>query len=243
MEADSGPRQRVVTPESYLGERLGAGERLAADSDLISPSWRRKKFLTSTKVSLAVRKALEGGGFPSRPYVLRGYCDTQLMMAESRGKMIPAYRQFFMGHVGDIEARYTTNKGKLPSDLIDDMRDAYRRSLPFLETGPKKGGDEEEMKRSFRRQILGVAGFSDEEIGKIDLSGMDDGEFQRKVRERLVGAGSAPPQPADPVQTGSQRVVSLGEVAPMIEMGWQWVTPLPDGRAVLRRHDSPVAAR
>jgi len=27
-----------------------------------------------------------------------------------------------MGHKGDIEARYTTNKGRLPEDVVEDMR-------------------------------------------------------------------------------------------------------------------------
>lgn len=31
-------------------------------------------------------------------------------------------RQFWMGHKGDIEARYTTNKSRLPQDVMDDMR-------------------------------------------------------------------------------------------------------------------------
>ena len=43
--------------------------------------------------------------------MLRAYFDTQLMVAENHGKISHAYRQFFMGHSDDIEARYTTNKG------------------------------------------------------------------------------------------------------------------------------------
>ena len=34
----------------------------------------------------------------------------ELLIAENNGKMAHAYRQFFMGHKGEIEARYTTNK-------------------------------------------------------------------------------------------------------------------------------------
>jgi hypothetical protein len=39
-----------------------------------------------------------------------------------------------MGHKGDIEARYTTNKGRLPEEFIEDMRETYRKSLEYLET-------------------------------------------------------------------------------------------------------------
>lgn len=38
-----------------------------------------------------------------------------------------------MGHVGSIEARYTTNKGILPKILVDEMRDAFKRSEEFLD--------------------------------------------------------------------------------------------------------------
>lgn len=68
-----------------------------------------------------------------RPYVLRAYFDTQLLIAESRGKIAHDFRVFFMGHKGSIEAKYTTNKGILPDSLIKEMRNAYSRSEEFLD--------------------------------------------------------------------------------------------------------------
>lgn len=38
-----------------------------------------------------------------------------------------------MGHKGDIEATYSTNK-KLSSDVIDRRRESYKACLPLLET-------------------------------------------------------------------------------------------------------------
>lgn len=55
-------------------------------------------------------------------------------MAENNGKIAHAYRQFFMGHKGDMEARYTTNKGRLPEKMIEDMREAYKKSQEYLQT-------------------------------------------------------------------------------------------------------------
>ena len=52
--------------------------------------------------------------FKWRPYVLRAFFDTQLLIAESRGKIAHDFRVFFMGHKGSIEAKYTTNKSILP---------------------------------------------------------------------------------------------------------------------------------
>ncbi len=220
--------------KAYLEERLRDGERLDEDSDVIAPTWSKKAFLTSINVSDAVRKAIRAAGFRWRPYVLRAYFDTQLLLAESKGKMTHAYRAFFMGHVGDIEARYTTNKGRLPPDLIEDMRDAYRRSLAFLET-TKPADHEAELKSSFRRQMLLVAGLSEKEIGKMDVEAMTDAELQRIVRERLIGAaqGNGNGETNGP----KQKVVPLTAVETYLEQGWEWVTQLPDDRAVVRFSD------
>ncbi len=67
------------------------------------------------------------------PYVLRAYFDTQLLIAESKGTIAHDIRAFFMGHSGNIEARYTTNKGILPESLILEMRDSYKRSELLLD--------------------------------------------------------------------------------------------------------------
>jgi integrase len=217
--------------KAYLEERLREGERLTEDSDIVAPAWSKKAFLTSINVGDAVRKAIRAAGFAWRPYVLRAYFDTQLLLAESRGKMTHAYRAFFMGHVGDIEARYTTNKGRLPPDLIEDMRDAYRRSLAFLET-TKPADHEAELKASFRQQMLLVAGLTEKEIGKMDLDAMTDAELQRIVRDKLVGATT--PNGDRPANGGKQKVVLLTAVEAYLEQGWQWVTQLPDDRAVVR---------
>jgi len=217
--------------KAYLEERLREGERIGEETDVIAPAWSKKAFLTSINVGDAVRKAIRAAGFEWRPYVLRAYFDTQLLLAESRGKMTHSYRAFHMGHVGDIEARYTTNKGRLPPDLIEDMRDAYRRSLAFLET-TKPADREAELKASFRQQMLAVAGVSEKEIGKMDLDVMTDAELQRIVREKLLGASR--PNGDGHGNGGKQKVVPLSGVEAYLEQGWEWVTQLPDDRAVVR---------
>ena len=66
-------------------------------------------------------------------YVLRPYFDTQLLIAESKGKMVHDFRVFFMGHKGTMESRYTTNKGVLPEVLMHEMRQAFARSEEYLD--------------------------------------------------------------------------------------------------------------
>jgi hypothetical protein len=131
---------------AYLNDRLVHGETITADSPLISPNtthryWRgrntNKKFLPTLRISKLIRDVFRPR-FQWRPYVLRAYFDTQLLMAESRGKIAHDFRVFFMGHKGSMEAKYTTNKGLLPDTLIQEMRDAFKRSEEFLDLENEK---------------------------------------------------------------------------------------------------------
>ena len=126
---------------AYLNDRLANGEVLNDDSSVMAPDYvymtnrganANKKFLPTQRILQKIREALRPR-FLWRPYVFRAYFDTQLLIAESRGKIAHDFRVFFMGHSGSIEAKYTTNKGILPVVLVDEMREAFKRSEEFLD--------------------------------------------------------------------------------------------------------------
>lgn len=100
--------------------------------NLLSFKEMTKKFLTTSHILHQIRYTLRPR-FAWRPYVFRAYFDTQLLIAESKGKIAHDFRAFFMGHKGSIEAKYTTNKGMLPEALFDEMREAFKRSEEFLD--------------------------------------------------------------------------------------------------------------
>jgi len=208
----------------YLESRLKSGEKLTPNSPIITPKAAPKPFIRSTNVGDMIRAAIRKAGFKWRPYVLRSYFDTQLMLAESRGLVLRDYRQFWMGHKGDIENRYTTNKCKLPESVVEDMREAYRRSQQYLQTQPETG--RASLLEEFRRQLLLVAGFSQEEIRQIDVASLTDDEFQEIVRKRLLGSAGA--------DCGTQKVVSLNELESYLENGWEYVAALPNKKVVVK---------
>ena len=124
---------------------------LTPESSVISPSAKLvtyrgknhgKKFMATPRIEHEVRKAMRPR-FKWRPYVLRAFFDTQLLIAESRGKIAHDFRVFFMGHTGSIEAKYTTNKSILPKILMDEMREAFRKSQEFLDLEVSQERDEE----------------------------------------------------------------------------------------------------
>ena len=120
--------------KDYLEERMRDGEDLTSASPIITPKQRKKPFIRTINIGDIMRGAIRLAGFRWRPYNLRCYFDTELMLAESKGLVLRDYRQFWMGHKGDIEHRYTVNKRKLPDSVITDMRQAYERSQEFLQT-------------------------------------------------------------------------------------------------------------
>ena len=141
----------------YLRERTARGERLRPDSPLITvgfgyrlKGWRKldekeSGFLVTTSISQDIRPII-WSVLKVRPYALRAYFDSQLLIAESHGCMTHTYRQFFMGHKGDMEARYTTNKGKLTEQMTEDMRRAFEQSQVFLSTDGIKDSEADRRK-------------------------------------------------------------------------------------------------
>jgi len=214
--------------KNYFEERLRDGEILAPDSPVITPKFAKKPFIRTVNIGDLMRLGIRNAGIKSRPYVLRCYFDTMLMLAESKGLVLRDYRQFWMGHKGDIENRYTTNKQRLPDSIIEDMRQAYGRSQEFLQTIEKPSTSKEVLAQSFREQLLLVAGFSKDEIEKMDASFMGDDKLQEIVRKKLLGA---------PANSGvKQKAVHINEVAKYLSQGWEFVANLPDKQVVIRNN-------
>jgi len=210
--------------KQYLDTRLKKGEKFTDRTDIITPIRRKKQFITSIKISDLIRKAIRTAGYKWRPYVLRAYCDTQLLLAESKGKLTHAYRQFFMGHAGDMEARYTVNKSNLPQELIEDMRESYKNSETFLHTTIIDG--DESMEARMRRQMLKICGMSDEEIEEIKLEEINDDEIAGLIRKKFVSLVTG--------NGGNQKVVGMDEVEKYISEGWKFVSSLPPNKAIIK---------
>ena len=212
--------------KEYLESRLRAGETFTIDTDVITPKSFDKSFIRSINIGDIIRKSIRGAGFSWRPYVLRAYCDTQLLLAESKGKITHAYRQFFMGHVGDMEARYTTNKGRLTEEMIEDMREAYKNSEGFLQTIIIEDEDKEDADTTFKRRLLRMGGKSDEEIVEMDLEEITDEYLMDVLQQKVVGTLTG--------NGGSQKVISVDEVEKYIGEGWEYVSTLPGGKAIVK---------
>jgi site-specific recombinase XerD len=223
--------------KEYLEERLRQGEKLYAKSPIIAyeRTSASRKFLTTRKISRMIREAMRQAGVWKRPYVLRAYAETQFIIAESKGKISHPYMQFMAGHKGDIESRYSTNKGVLPEEMIEGMRESYKACDPFLSTVSQplehssiiKEAKVEALK-SIAKSMLGidlleVKVAKEKEVNKeLDL----DEEIElfeneiRKLRE-----------PKDDPQI----IIREEELQSYLKEGWQFVSTLPSNKILIRK--------
>jgi len=232
------PQQTITYIEEYLRDRVQKGERLTRDSPLLGfdpRGVRKNRFPRTTLVTRDIKEAIQRAVFRWRPYVLRAYCDTNMILVESRGKISHPYLQFIMGHKGDIEARYSTNKGVLPPAMIEDMRKCYRECEPFFSTAAQpleqasivKEAKIEALK-SMAKSLLGID-LLDVKVAKERLVGRDlnkDEELELYEKElNKLREGKHNPQ----------RIVHEEELEKYLREGWQFVSSLPSQKILIKK--------
>lgn len=160
---------------AYLQRREKGGEELDELSPLVivSSSQRNKGWralrgiegghITTALISRDIRNAMRPT-YNYRPYVLRSYFSTRLLMAVSDGVMDNNYRVYWMGHKGEMAARYSSNKASLPDDLIENMRAAYIRARRYL-LGDSLS--EESMRKKHLFDTAKMLGFENEQLAKL----------------------------------------------------------------------------
>jgi hypothetical protein len=147
-----------------------------------------------------------------------------------------------MGHKGDIEARYTTNKGRLPPDLIEDMRNAYQASSSFLITSPMAEPNVKEMLLQMWRSQAESYGIDpmrvriekatepeklepEEEIKLLQL------EIVKRTAPHLVPAGTTYTNNTG----GEHKIILENELVEHLDSGWELVKDLPNGKFLIKK--------
>ena len=213
--------------KEYLEERRKQGEELTYESPLLQFDVRGVKkntFLRTTLVTRDIREAIELAGLKMRPYVLRAYFSTALDIAESKGLISHPWRQFIMGHKGDIEARYSTNK-RLPPDIIEEMRESYKKCLKYMETRVSEVS-EDSARLYLQQQLLSAVGYRQDEIDKMNLADLNTEDFQKLLRDKVAGAM--------PSNGSKQKLVPMNEIEKLLGEGYEFQAVLPNGKAIMK---------
>ena len=137
-----------------------------------------------------------------------------------------------MGHKGDIEARYSTNK-RLPPDMIEEMRSAYIRASKYFET-EEHGIKEEDVARQIREFAIMFyetnSGVKLSDTEKEELMGLDMTELQDKLKEILRD------KKAEILNNGNKhKTIPERDLETYLNEGWELVQIYPRGdKAVIK---------
>jgi hypothetical protein len=218
----------------YLEQRLARGEKLSPESDLAHSHSYRKQFVRALNIGNRVRRVFkrvgltDAQGHTPRPYVLRRYFLNRCLEAQSKVGVPDRFVEFWAGHRGDVTAQYyTTGLPNLPESLIEEMRASYQRTEPFLSTVPAQSDSLSQAKMA-KVMLMGL-GYTDVELGKLDLANLDSGAFQD-----LVSAGPILQQKSAPaVPRPKQKMVGADELPGFLDQGWTVVTALNGDRVII----------
>jgi integrase len=133
------------------------------------------------------------------------------------GRMDAKMQEFLMGHIlpGSQDTYFDKTK-------VEEIREEYNR-LSF-----RRASDvtQEDLKTSVWTQLLLAAGFTKDEVAKMDFSALSDEEFHKMLREKLLGTMA---------NNGSkQKVIQMGEVERYIQQGWEYVASISNDKAILK---------
>jgi len=219
----------------YLSERVSKGEKLGKASPVIASTGQGRgssekvgkflkppgEFVSEKAIAADLRDAIRKvrpGGQVFRPYTLRAFCSTQLLLAEAHGKIVRDAREFFLGHDLGAAGRYHLGK-KLHPDVIEELRDMYERASEYLSTAPKRTDRPDEIQREAAVLLL------------TSFKGKTEAEARQMVE------GKTGDELATLLRAGDrrERVVRADDAPKLIEAGWTLAGSLKNGEmAVLR---------
>jgi integrase len=215
--------------KDYLEARLKAGELLGPESSVVKPERAKKPFIRTINIGDAVRHALRAAGFNDvRPYCLRTTFASALLEAENDGKVAHPFTVLWLGHKGDMSARYSANRGKLGTSMVDRMREAYRRCEPYFSTVTSSNAAAEGQEKVLR-MTLKYLGVPDSALEGKQILQIPESELNALVEKYR---GSSTGHMALPAR---QQVTSNIEVADFLNQGYEFVAQLGPDRTILRR--------
>jgi F0F1-type ATP synthase delta subunit len=134
-----------------------------------------------------------------------------------------------MGHKGDMEARYTTNKGRLSDEMLEDMRRAFQQSEQFLSTEEIQEKDKKELLLEMWREQAKLYGINPLKI-KIEKQrdcGITDIEDEiLAIKDEIVRSRE---------KRYEGKLVSEDELVAYVQQGWDIVKELQNGKVLVRK--------
>jgi integrase len=221
--------------KDYLEQRMQGGEKLTPKSPILVPRNREPDHITTHAVERTIRTAIKNVKLESRPYELRSYFETRMEQAENDGVILKDWRKHWAGHVGDIDARYTHDKGasNIPDYLMEDMRQTYKEAESYLTTKQPKLIPADKIRAEVVRVFFKGAKLKDKAVAEIEekyggLEKVPDDDLPKIVDEyQRKGYGTY-------ASAGKQIIASPTDARKYLGEGYTYVATLPTNEIVLQ---------
>lgn len=220
----------------YLRVRRERGEKLGPASAVFAPEPKASNvhlrvagdgtaFISEKGLADEIRRAfakVSPAGVRWRPYVLRSFTSSQLMLAENAGLITRDAREFLLAHTADVGRRYNLSKGRVRSDLEQEVHEMYSRSAQrFLRILTLS--EPESLRQEFRTLLLVKEGLPIAEAEQ--WARLPAEEILKRLSDRHARnsspAGAATSAAPNGRVPGAQRIVSVEEAEALLPQGWE----------------------
>ena len=190
--------------------------------------------LTTNIIRKRLKETIVAAGFDYRPYVFRSYFASALDMCENKRIISHSWFQYWMGHKGDMSARYSTEK-LLRTGVVEEMRGKFNECCKYIETEQRGDDGTAQLKKVFRALAL-ITGHSEEEVEKMNIDNMTQEEINdviSKVKTPVDAVEDAGIHPAERIE---QKLVPNSEIQSYLEQGWKFVGTIPgENKTIMER--------
>lgn len=208
--------KRADRPDDYVFNTTTRGREHVA-GNLPMSYWNADKILTVALRHSGLEQKDDYGRDVLHLHSLRKFFFSQLVPVLGR-EVVEA----LMGHKAFLDSSYRRF-------TMDQMVEYYLKGMDEVTAMMKRQGpDEATMLATFNRQFLKLSRYTDEEIDAM-------GDISQLTPERLTELQDEKKMESMGLENGSsQKVVPVGEVKEWVVKGWEYVTALPEGEAVIR---------
>jgi len=165
----------------------------------------------------ALRKSFEEGVKRRRPDgAMMGEKDQEFLM----GHILPGSQDPYYGSGISVEGSTIS----FSREVANKLREEYR----MLQFFPERNLiSKDETLAIFNRRFLKMSNWTDEEIEALgDLSAIEESRLQELLDQKSMRKLG--------LNGNRQKVVQMGEVKRFIEEGWEYLSTLPSGEAIVR---------
>jgi len=184
--------------------------------DYSGGSWQRGKVATRTFRAIVDRAGLGGKIEGHRIHKIHFHSFRKFFLTRAVDILGDHAGHALCGHGFYMDTYYKKSE--------EERKNDYLKLMPHLTVFGKE--EKVDVRKELAKQLLLLSGHKSEEVETMNVSQMTDEEIQQKVKQRLLGAMTN--------NGHRQKVIPASQVKESIEKGWEYVTQLPDGDAIVK---------